>query len=262
MTQPSPADPTDGLTGSLSPSERAGEGATTGGLRYRLVTATIKGLIGVLCRVEATELARVPARGPLLMVSNHINFLDVPLLYTHLQPRPITGFAKAETWHTPLGRWLADLWGGIPLHRGEADAGAFHRALDALNTDHILAVAPEGTRSGDGRLRRGRPGIAWLAERAGVPLLPVAHYGGERFWPNLRRIRRTAVTVRVGAPFRLEISAEHTTRAMRQEIADAIMRRLAALLPPAYRGAYDFGGGAEVADPAPDSGTGWRLAPM
>ena len=62
------------------------------------VLSTIRGLVGLLCRVDDAQLALVPARGPLILVANHINFLEVPLLYTYLQPRPVTGLAKAETW--------------------------------------------------------------------------------------------------------------------------------------------------------------------
>ena len=94
-------------------------------LAYRVVTSSIKGLIRLLCRVDDTQLARVPDQGPLIVVANHINFLEVPLLFTHLLPRPVTGFAKAENLDNPiLGPLLFNLWGAIPLNRGEADMAA------------------------------------------------------------------------------------------------------------------------------------------
>ncbi|MFC1879789.1 1-acyl-sn-glycerol-3-phosphate acyltransferase, partial [Chloroflexota bacterium] len=65
-------------------------------LAFWTVTNTIKGLTRILCRVEGQALEQVPSEGPLILVSNHINFLDAPLVYTHLQPRPLTGFVKAE----------------------------------------------------------------------------------------------------------------------------------------------------------------------
>ncbi|HEY68873.1 MAG TPA: 1-acyl-sn-glycerol-3-phosphate acyltransferase, partial [Thermoflexia bacterium] len=71
-------------------------------LTYRAVTSTIKGLTRLLCRVDDAQLARVPDRGPLIVVANHVNFLEVPLLYTHLLPRPVTGFAKAENLSNPI----------------------------------------------------------------------------------------------------------------------------------------------------------------
>lgn len=207
-------------------------------LAYRAATSLVKGAIRILCRVDDSQTSRVPPHGSLIIAANHINFLEVPLIYTHLQPRPLTGFAKAETWSNPLLRPLAELWGGIPLHRGEADAAAFRRALEALEAGRIVAVAPEGTRSGDGRLQRGRPGIITLALRSHAPILPLAHYGGEQFWHNLRHLRRTEFRIVVGEPFVLDLGGAQATRALRQAMADCIMQRIADLLPPAYRGVY------------------------
>ncbi len=60
----------------------------------------------------------VPAQGPLMLVANHVNFLDAPVMYTHLQPRPLTAFVKAETWDNPVMGLLFNIWGGIPIRRG------------------------------------------------------------------------------------------------------------------------------------------------
>jgi 1-acyl-sn-glycerol-3-phosphate acyltransferase len=208
-------------------------------LAYQVVTTTIKGLTRTLCRVDGAQLTQVPERGPLILVANHVNFLEVPLLYTHLLPRPITGFVKAENLDNPvLGPLLIRLWGGIPLHRGEADMAALRLALEALEEGHILAVAPEGTRSGDGRLQQGHPGIAFVALRSGAPLLPVVYYGGELFWRNLTGLRRTDFHIVVGQPFYLDAKGGKVTQPVRQQMADEIMYQLAALLPPAYRGVY------------------------
>jgi 1-acyl-sn-glycerol-3-phosphate acyltransferase len=220
-----------------APSPCEGEGRPVT-LTYRVVTSTIKGLTDLLCRVDDVQLARVPDRGPLIMVINHINFLEAPVLYPRLRPRPTTGFAKAETWDNPALRPLADLWGAIPLQRGEADMAAFREALKALEAGYILIVAPEGTRSGHGRLQRGHPGVAFLALRSGAPVLPVVHYGGELFWRNLPRLHRTEFRTVVGQPFYLDAEGIKVTRQVRQQMADEIMYQLAASLPPAYRGVY------------------------
>jgi 1-acyl-sn-glycerol-3-phosphate acyltransferase len=207
-------------------------------LTYRVATSSIKGLIRLLCRVDNAQLARVPDQGPLIIVANHVNFLEVPLLYTHLQPRPVTGFAKAETWDNAALGALFDLGGAIPLRRGEADIAALRQALKALEVGQILAVAPEGTRSGHGRLQPGHPGVVFLALRSGAPLLPVAYYGGELFWRNLPRLRRTDFHIVVGQPFYLDADGVKVTRQVRQQMVDEIMYQVAALLPPAYRGVY------------------------
>jgi 1-acyl-sn-glycerol-3-phosphate acyltransferase len=207
-------------------------------LRARLVNGTIKGLTRVLCRVDDSQLTRVPQHGPLILVSNHINFLEVPLLYTHLLPRPVTGFAKAETWDNPAMAALFDFWEAIPLRRGEADHAAIRRALQALRQEKILALAPEGTRSRDGRLQRGHPGVVTLALLSGAPLLPIVFYGGERLRGNLSRLRRTDFHIVVGRPFELCPREARVTRAARQRMVDEVMYQLAALLPPSYRGCY------------------------
>lgn len=207
-------------------------------LAYWTVNNTIKNITSVLCRIEAGSLEKVPAKGPLILVCNHINFIEVPLIYTHLQPRPITGFAKAETWDSPLLGPLFDLWGAIPIRRGEADTTAMRQALGALAQDKIVAVAPEGTRSGDGKLRKGQPGIVTLALHSNAPLLPLVYYGNEIFPNNIRRLRRTDFHIQVGQPFRVVTHGQAVTRSTRQQITDEIMYLLAALLPPEYRGEY------------------------
>ena len=207
-------------------------------LAHRLVTWLIRRLVRILCRVHDRELARVPKQGPLILVSNHSNFIEVPVMYTHLHPRPMTAFAKTETWDSPLLGGLADLWGAIPLQRGEADTTALRAGLKALDENLILCMAPEGTRSGDGRLQRGHPGVALMALRSNAPLLPVVFYGGELLRANLRRLRRTDFHIAVGRPFYLSPNGTKVTRDVRQQMADEIMGQMAALLPPAYRGVY------------------------
>ncbi|MEE9615550.1 MAG: lysophospholipid acyltransferase family protein, partial [Anaerolineae bacterium] len=102
----------------------------------------------------------------------------------------------------------------------------------------ILAMAPEGTRSGDGHLQQGRPGIALLALRSGAPVLLIVCHGGESFWDNLPRLRRTDFHIVVGQPFYLDAGGVKVTRQVRQQIADEVMYQIAALLPPPYRGVY------------------------
>ena len=90
-------------------------------LTERAVNAVVKGAMSLICRVDAGQLKRVPSRGPLLLVINHINFLEAPILYTYAQPRPMKGFAKIETWDSPFLGPLFSVWGSIPVRRGEAD---------------------------------------------------------------------------------------------------------------------------------------------
>jgi 1-acyl-sn-glycerol-3-phosphate acyltransferase len=216
-------------------------------LARSVTNTTLHGLTSLLCRVDVAQLAKVPERGPLILVANHINFLEIPVLYTRMGSRPLITFAKAETWDNPFKRFLFDLSQAIPVQRGEADTAALRRAVEVLESGHILAIAPEGTRSGHGRLQRGHPGVVMLALRSGAPLLPLAYYGGEQFWRNLPRLQQTNFHVVVGRPFTLNADGIKVTREVRQQIADEIMYQIAALLPPAYRGYYSNPAGATSA---------------
>jgi|YNPNPStandDraft_1061719.scaffolds.fasta_scaffold00098_5 1-acyl-sn-glycerol-3-phosphate acyltransferase len=203
-----------------------------------LVNTTLRFLTGILCRMDADELKRIPPRGPLILVGNHINFLEVPVLVTRVWPRPVTGFSKLETWHNPAKAFLFNIWGGIPLRRGELDMAAFEAACQKLKEGYLFAIAPEGTRSGHGRLQKGHPGVALLAVRSGVPLMPMVFYGNEHFWQNIKRLKRTDFHVRVGNPFTIDTHGRAMSREVREQIIREIMWQLAALLPPENRGFY------------------------
>jgi len=192
----------------------------------------------ILCRIDAPELQKVPKQGPLIIYSNHTGQVEVPLMFTHLQPRPITGIAKVETWDGWFLRFIFNLWEAIPIRRGEADMVAMRKSLEALEKGMILAIAPEGTRNKTGVLIKAYPGVITLALRSEAPLLPIAHWGGENFLSNLKRLKRTDFHIRVGEPFKLDPGEGRVTREKRQQMVDEMMYRLAALMPEYYRGAY------------------------
>lgn len=203
-----------------------------------IVNYSIKNLLRFLCRINHQELEKIPENGPLILVSNHINFIEVPLLYTHLQPRPVTGFAKAEGWENPFLRYLAEIWGAIPIHRGEVDISAIRSALDALNENMIIGLAPEGTRSGDGKLGRGHQGVVTLARQSGAPMLPLGFFGNENYKDDLKSFKKVNFNIVVGNQFELMQSTHKVNTSIRQQMTDEIMYQLAALLPPPYRGFY------------------------
>jgi len=207
-------------------------------LLFKVVTTTIKIITRILLRIDDTQLARVPRKGPLIIIGNHINFLETPVVFTHLQPRPATGLAKVESWDNPFYHFLFDLWEGIPIRRGEVDLNAFKLAREWLSAGKILAIAPEGTRSGHGRLQEGLPGSALLALRARAPVLPVVCYGGEKFWYNIKRLKRTDFNIVVGNPFSVDDRGEKINSKVSKDITTEMMCQMAALLPPPYRGVY------------------------
>jgi 1-acyl-sn-glycerol-3-phosphate acyltransferase len=205
---------------------------------YAIITYSVKSLTRILCDVDDGQLINVPDRGPLIIACNHINFMEVPLVFTHLQPRKVTAFAKAETWDNPLMGYLFNLWGAIPIQRGEVDTIAFRMALEALEDGKILAITPEGTRSGNGQMGRGLPGIVMLAHRSNVPILPMVYYGSEKLRNNISRLKRTDFHIRVGKVFKLSFTEGRVDREIRRKMADEIMYQLALLLPTEYRGYY------------------------
>lgn len=205
---------------------------------FYFLNAVIRVGTSILCRIERASLKQVPKRGPMILVVNHINSLEVPLFFAHLQPRKMTGLAKVETWDSKFMGWLFTLWDAIPIRRGEADMDAIHRCLDVLKKGNFLAIAPEGTRSYDGCLLPAQPGIVLIAMRSGAPILPIAHWGGELFSQNIRKWKRTDFHIRVGKPFLLDPGDQKVTGEIRQEMADEIMCEIAALMPEMYRGVY------------------------
>jgi len=207
-------------------------------LAFTVVTTSIKSLTRILCNIDDTQLINVPEHGPLIIACNHVNFMDAPLLYTHLQPRKLTGFAKAETWQNPAMGLLFDLWGAIPVQRGQADTSAFRSGLEALRQGKILGIAPEGTRSEHGRLQHGLPGIVILAQHSEAPILPLVYYGGEKLHDNINRLKRTDFNIRVGKLFKLIFPEGKLDREVRKKMVDEIMYQMASLLPEEYRGHY------------------------
>lgn len=203
-----------------------------------LFAGIVKAGVFLSCRMDAPGLADIPAAGPLILAVNHINTLDVPFLEAKLFPRPLIALAKIETWDNPLMGRLFDLFEAIPVRRGEVDLAAVHRCLAALSQREILAIAPEGTRSYDGKLQVGQQGIVLLALHSGAPILPVVHWGGEAFSQNLKHWKRTDFHIRVGRPFTLDPCGEKVVGKVRQAMTDEIMRQMAALMPEAYRGVY------------------------
>jgi 1-acyl-sn-glycerol-3-phosphate acyltransferase len=204
-----------------------------------IVSRAIRWFFRVLCKVDDAELDKISMTGPLIVAANHVNSIEVPLIFTHLYPRPVRGLAKVETWDNWLFHYLFNLWRVIPIRRGEADLNAFNLSLQALAEGEILGVMPEGTRSHDGKMQKGLPGVVLLALRSKSAIQPMVMYGHETFWSNLRRLRRTPFHIRVGNPFMLDANGAGLSREVREQMAAEVMYQLAALLPPEYRGLYN-----------------------
>ncbi|MFJ6216835.1 lysophospholipid acyltransferase family protein [Streptomyces sp. NPDC092296] len=203
-----------------------------------MLHATVRLVLAPLARLVYRPVIEgrqnVPRHGAVILAANHLSFIDsvvIPLV----APRPVAFLAKAE-YFTGRGvkgwltRQLFTAIDAVPVERGthRAAQASLEGALEVLAGGGAFGIYPEGTRSRDGRLYRGRTGVAWLALTSGAPVVPVAVIGTEHIQPvgtRLPRIRR--VTVRFGTPLHFpqptgSVRAAQARRAATDEIMDAI----------------------------------------
>lgn len=228
----------DGPAAWATRADLPGAGFNPNGLIYRIFTGVINLLVNLACEIDDEDMRKVPDEGPLIFIANHVNFLDIPVMYLALRPRPVTAFARHDSWDNLLKRALLAIWGGIPIRRGEPDRAALRSGLKVLGAGSILAIAPEATRSGHGRLQQAHPGAVFLALQSGAPLQAAVHYGHEKFWSNIKRLKRTSIRIAVGEVFWLNPGDGRVTPQVRGEMVDEMMYQMAVLLPEKYRGTY------------------------
>jgi len=192
-----------------------------------------------LTRYTVIDGDNVPAQGPIILATNHMSRLDVPLLMI-ATPRPhdlvalVTDKYKAN----PLFSFMVRVTGSIWLDREKADFTAFRRAIEHLKQGGMLGIAPEGTRSTSRALLEAKSGAALLAEKANVPIVPVGISGTEMANTEWLRLRRPPIQIRYGKPFMLPPIDRADRETSLQCNTDEIMCRIAALLPERNRGFY------------------------
>jgi 1-acyl-sn-glycerol-3-phosphate acyltransferase len=190
-------------------------------------------------RMTVTGLANVPKRGPVIVVSNHVNSADPCLLVGVLRRRTVV-MAHAGLFWLPFGALLMHLLGALRVKGRGIDVDALREATRALERGLAVVVFPEGERSRTGALVNGQPGTALLAYRADATIVPVAITGTAHVswpWVFVRPFLGPKVTVRFGEPFRLPPAGQPAARTARAGI-DVVMRHIAELLPPELRGEY------------------------
>jgi len=203
----------------------------------RVVKPIIRFLIWLLLRMEVKGLEHIPSEGAVILAISHTNFLD-PVLMMAVCLRPLEAVSKLENLRLLFFGPLIWLYGVISIRRGEVDREALSAAIELLRRGEVLLIAPEGTRSGVGRLQKGRGGLAYIAARAGALIVPVGIIGVEGFWRNLVRLRRTPVQMALGQPFRFAARGRQLDRRALAQMTDEAMYQLAATLPPERRGRY------------------------
>lgn len=210
-------------------------------LRRRFAQAVLRVGLPALLKLDLQCQAPI-LPGPLLIAANHLSHLDA-LLLVALLDRPPEFAALADLWHEPIAPFIW-LYGPIPVRRDQVDRSALTQVLAALASGERVIIFPEARISVSGALEPARAGIGYLALKAGVPVLPVAISGTERAPQAWCRLRRAPVRVTVGVPLDLG-QVPQPRQADRAAATATIMRQIAALLPPAYRGVW---GSAEVGD--------------
>jgi 1-acyl-sn-glycerol-3-phosphate acyltransferase len=190
-------------------------------------------------KVEGGE--NIPLTGPLILATNHVHLLD-PFFLLFSSPRWINFMAKEELFRSPfLKPWLR--WAGSVSisRRGKVSdkQKMLKSARAALGKGFILGMFPEGGRSRDGKLRKGKPGSAVIASKTNVPILPVGIVGTDKIKGISWLWNRPRIVVNIGKPFKLPPNHDKMSKSQMQLLTTQIMMEIAALLPPEYQGAYE-----------------------
>ena len=213
-------------------------------LRFRLVRPLLKtffrGIFQGLARVKITGKENIPYGKPYIAAMNHVSIFDPPFVAA-FWPKELEIIGAIDVFSKPGQGQLLKLYGVIPVHRGDYDRSLFTKLISILKAGYPLLIAPEGARSHDTAMRRAKPGIAYLVEKTGVPVVPVGLIGTtEDFFQRVKRGKRPLLEMHIGKHITLPpITTQGTQKhADRQRNADLVMSYLAGLLPEEYRGVY------------------------
>lgn len=208
---------------------------------YRVIKMAVGGVMKGLYNVTVEGLGNVPSSGAGVVAANHISFLDsffIPLVI----PRRVTYLAKAEYWESWKTRWFFNLVGQIPVHRKDTvkAQAALDAGLKVLERDGLLGIYPEGTRSPDGCLYRGRTGVARMSSHVGCPVVPVGLVGTREIMAKDAKLPRMRgdVTVRFGEPMVLTQNEIDDDPLAMRSFVDGLMYEIRRLSGQDYRDEY------------------------
>jgi 1-acyl-sn-glycerol-3-phosphate acyltransferase len=200
----------------------------------------IKLIISLTCKVTIIGQEKIPREGGCIVAANHIGRLDALFVYTVL-PRNDVILTVAEKYQS-IGffRWAGRTMDVLWIDRFNTDFGTLRKVLQRLKKGEIYGVAPEGTRSKTEALQPGKMGTVYLAAKTQVPILPAAFTGTEDrlIRMNLKRLKRTPVTVTIGDPINLPSLPRADRDEFLQQTTDELMCQIAAMLPEKYHGVY------------------------
>jgi 1-acyl-sn-glycerol-3-phosphate acyltransferase len=192
----------------------------------------------VVARVEIEGQENIPRSGAAIVAINHLGLFDPPLGYIGINRSDITGWVADKHKINPLYSYFINVAGGIWINRESVDMQALRKALEALKQGRIFGLAPEGTRSPIGALIHAKEGASYLAISSGAPIIPAAITGTETAAREWKHLRRPSLNIRFGKAFQLPAMERGTRQDALARGTDEIMCRIAALLPPQYRGVY------------------------
>ena len=223
----------------MTSSARPGQGVP---IFTRFVALLARTVLRLAARVRVEGLKDLPRDGPLIVVANHLSNADPPLVAGWLTPalgRQLHILAKDSLFRGPLAPVFRAL-GASPVRRGGSDMEAFRVAKGVLDRGEVLCIFPEGTRSTTGALMEPKPGVAMLAMRSAVAILPVGVSGTDAFLGRGRMLPRlrAPITLRIGRPFVLETDPSLSRRDATNAASDELMRRIAALVDDRHRGRF------------------------
>lgn len=201
---------------------------------YYVATTMVRLLLLLLTRWRVKGKENIPKQGPLLVVANHLNLADPPLVAVSLGRKAIF-MAKEELFRYRLSRYFVSGFGAFPVHRGQLDRKAMRQAERILAEGLALVMFPEATRSKNAKLQPAFPGSALIAVRSGVPILPIGITGTERMKGIAWLLRRPQITVNIGPSFHLPQVNGKLTKEELAELTNYVMEHIAELLPAEYR---------------------------
>ncbi len=209
-------------------------------MQYQLSRVVAGPILHAFGRPRATGLENIPASGPALLASNHLSIIDSVYLPLMLS-RPVVFPAKAEyfTAKGPVGRlWAAYLRSTNQLAMNRDDTRSATATLEAaaeiLRAGELFGFYPEGTRSPDGRLYRGRSGLGWLVLNTGAPVIPIAMSGTRKMMPPGKLPRPAKIEIKIGKPMEFGHLAGDPPGRARRIIADEVMHAIAELSGQEY----------------------------
>lgn len=205
-------------------------------LFYTIATTTMKVLLLILTRWEVKGKENVPGKGPLILVANHLNLSDPPLLAAST-PRRISFMAKEELFSS-RGRAFVRAFGAFPVRRGKFDKTAVRNGMRVLESGQVLGMFPEGKRGHNHQMGEAELGVAFVALRTGASILPIGISGSENIRGPSIIFKRPKITVTIGKPFSFPRKEERLTREQLTQTINLIMGHIAEVLPPSYRGIY------------------------